>query len=272
MSTQTSILHRLFSLEGKGALVTGAGGGIGGALSLALAEAGAMVAIHARTPDKLAKLRCRIEEMGRKAIPLTAELSDLCAARRLVDEAYAAMGRLDILINCAATNRRRPIAQVTEDDWEYIMAVNLRSLYFISQTAYRIMRQQGGGKIIHIGSINSHFALGSVSVYGASKGAVAQLTKAMAVEWAKDHIQVNCIIPGFVRTPLSKPIWDDPYKAEWLRSRIPMRRPAEPEELVGAALFLASPASDYVTGITLFVDGGFSAGGWWEPDEVLRQL
>ncbi len=123
------------------------------------------------------------------------------------------------------------------------------------------MREQGSGKIVHIGSINSSFALGSVSVYGAAKGAVAQLTKVMAVEWAKDGIQVNCVIPGFVATPLSKPLWADPYKAEWMRSRIPMRRPAQPEEIAGPVLFLSSPASSYVNGTTIVVDGGVLAGG-----------
>jgi gluconate 5-dehydrogenase/2-deoxy-D-gluconate 3-dehydrogenase len=184
-----------------------------------------------------------------------------------VAAAHKALGSLDILINCAATNRRKPVAEVTEDDWDTIMAVDLKSLYFMSQAAHALMRQRKAGKIIHIGSLNSSFALGSVSVYGAAKGAVAQLTKVMAVEWAKDNIQVNCVIPGFVATPLSRPIWEDPYKARWMRTRIPARRPAQPEELAGAVLLLASPASSYITGTTIVVDGGVLAGGWWEPDE-----
>ncbi len=260
------VLERLFSLKGKAALLTGAGGGIGHALATALAGAGASVAIHARKKEKLADLEKSIAREGGKAVSLTAELGDLGEARELVQKAHAAFGRLDILINCAATNRRKPVAEVTEDDWDSIMAVDLKSLYFMSQAAHALMKPQGSGKIIHIGSINSHFALGSVSVYGAAKGAVAQLTKVMAVEWAQDNIQVNCVIPGFVATSLSRPIWDDPFKASWLRTRIPARRPATPEELVGPVLLLAAPASSYITGTAIIVDGGVLAGGWWEPD------
>ena len=257
---------------GQGGLADRSGGGIGHALARALAGAGASVALHARTMDKLKGLAADIEREGGKAVSLTAELGDMAAARGLVDAAHAAFGRLDILVNCAATNRRKPIAQVTEQDWDEIMAVDLKSLYFLSQAAYRYMKVQKSGKVIHIGSINSHFALGSVSVYGAAKGAVAQTTKVMAVEWAKDNIQVNCVIPGFVATPLSKSLWEQPFKAEWMRSRIPLRRPARPEEIAGAVLFLSSPASSYVTGTTIVVDGGVLAGGWWEPDDVIAAL
>lgn len=269
---QSDVLQKLFSLEGKAVLLTGAGGGIGHALATGLAGAGASVALHARTMAKVEDLAGEIERSGGRAVCLTAELGDLDAARGLVEKAHAAFGRLDILINCAATNRRKPIAAVTEDDWDSIMAVDLKSLYFMSQAAYGLMRNQKSGKIIHIGSVNSSFALGSVSVYGAAKGAVAQLTKVMAVEWAKDNIQVNCVIPGFVATLLSKSLWEDPYKSNWMRSRIPVRRPAQPEEMVGAVLLLAAPASSYITGTTLVVDGGVLAGGWWEPDDVIAKL
>jgi len=270
--TDSTTLHDYFSLEGKAALLTGAGGGIGHALARALAGAGASVALHARTRDKIEGLAAQIEKAGGKTVSLTAELADVDAARGLVDAAHAAFGRLDILVNCAATNRRKPIAQVTEQDWDDIMAVDLKSLYFMSQAAYRHMKARKSGKIIHIGSLNSSYALGSVSVYGAAKGAVAQTTKVMAVEWAKDNIQVNCVIPGFVATPLSRPLWEDAYKAEWMRSRIPLRRPARPEEIAGAVLLLAAPASSYITGTTIVVDGGVLAGGWWEPDDVIAAL
>jgi NAD(P)-dependent dehydrogenase (short-subunit alcohol dehydrogenase family) len=272
MERDTGTLQRFFSLEGKAALLTGAGGGIGHALGKALTGAGAAVAVHARTLDKLADLEADIGRAGGNAVCLTAELGDVGAAKELVERARAALGRLDILVNCAAMNRRKPIRQVTEDDWDTIMAVDLKSLYFMSQAAHGIMRTQGGGKIVHIGSVNSSFALGSVSVYGAAKGAVAQLTKVMAVEWAKDNVQVNCVIPGFVDTPLSKPLWAEPFKADWMRSRIPMRRPARPDEMAGAVLLLSAPASSYITGTTVVVDGGVLAGGWWEPDDVLEQL
>jgi len=265
-------VEELFSLQGKRALITGAGGGIGHSLARGMAGVGASVAVHARTPQKVQALAEGIEAAGGRAVVITAELTDVKEARRLVAESHSALGGLDILINCAATNTREPIDEVTEEHWDRIMAVNLKSLYFMSQEAHRLMKANQSGKIIHIGSINPFFALGGVSAYGASKGGVTQLTKVMAVEWAKDNVQVNCVVPGYIATPLSKPIWDDEYKANWLRTRIPVRRPADPEELVGAVVFLASESSTYITGTTIVVDGGVLAGGWWEPDEVLAKL
>jgi NAD(P)-dependent dehydrogenase (short-subunit alcohol dehydrogenase family) len=258
------IFERLFSLHSKTALITGAGGGIGRVLAVALAQAGATVGLHDLTQAHLTESITLVEAAGGRAIPFTANLGDLAACRQLIADAHAALGRLDILVNCAATNRRKPIAAVTVADFDLITAVNLRSIYFLCQAAQPIMQTQGGGKIINISSINSFFGLGSVSVYGLTKGAVTQLTRVMAVEWAKDNIQVNAIAPGFMATPLSQPVWADQHKAAWLRSRIPQRRPGQPEELVGVLLLLASAASTYITGQTLVVDGGFLAGGSWE--------
>jgi 2-deoxy-D-gluconate 3-dehydrogenase len=196
-------------------------------------------------------------------------LSRVEACRQLVTEAHQALGGLDVLINCAGVNRRKPIAAVTEADFETIMDINLRSIFFLSQAAQPIMRQQGGGKIINIGSVNSHYGLGMISVYGASKGGLVQMTRVMAVEWAKDNIQVNCLTPGFMITPLTEePLWGHPHRSRWLRNRIPARRPGQPEELLGAALLLASAASSYMTGTTVVIDGGFLAGGSWEEDEL----
>jgi 2-deoxy-D-gluconate 3-dehydrogenase len=267
LTAPNNILQRLFSLEGKVALVTGASGGIGRALAVGLAEAGAAVAVHGRKPDEIAKTCAGVEAAGARALPLAADLSDPAMPRQMVDEVCGSLGRLDILINCAATNRRKPIAEVTEEDYDFIMAVNLKSVYFLTQAAYPKMKAQGGGKVIHIGSINVQFALDTVSVYGASKGGMHQLTKIMAVEWAPDNIQVNCIVPGFIYTPLSQPLWADPAKSHWFRSRLPTRRPGQPEEVVGLALFLASHASDYITGQSFVIDGGFTAGGSWTRDE-----
>ena len=273
MATDLKTLQRFFSLEGKVALVTGAAGGIGRVLASTLAGAGASVALHDLSLDRLAEVagadRGRRREDG---VPGRRTWATWTRRASWSGGRGRPWGRLDVLVNCAAMNRRKPIREVTEDDWDTVMAVDLKSVYFLSQAAHAIMREQGGGKIVHIGSINSSFALGSVSVYGAAKGAVAQLAKVMAVEWAKDGIQVNCVIPGFVATPLSNPLWADPYKAEWMRSRIPMRRPAQPEEIAGPVLFLSSPASSYVNGTTIVVDGGVLAGGWWEPDEALAKL
>jgi NAD(P)-dependent dehydrogenase (short-subunit alcohol dehydrogenase family) len=262
-----ALFERLFSLEGKTALITGAGGGIGRVLAVALAEAGAAVGLHDLTAVQLEEPRQMVEAVSGKSVLLTADLADIEACQRLVAEAQAALGWLDILINCAATNRRKPIAAVSQDDFDTIVAVNLRSIYFLAQAARPLMQAQGGGKIINIGSINIFYGLETVSVYGLTKGALAQLTKVMAVEWAKDNIQVNCLVPGFMLTPLSQPVWDDAYKAGWLRSRIPARRPGLPEDLVGMTLLLASQASAYLTGQTIVIDGGFLAGGSWEQEQ-----
>ena len=266
MAISTSLLQRLFSLEGKAVLITGASGGIGGALATAFAQVGAVIGVHGRDEARIMETCGEIESLGGQAVPLPTELGSVSACRSLIADACEKMGRLDILINNAATNRRKAIDAVTEEDYEIILATNQRAPYFLSQAAHPLMKAAGGGKIIHIASINVFYALDTVSVYGMSKGALAQLTKIQAVEWAPDNIQVNCITPGYIRTPLSNPIWSDPRKASWLRARIPQRRPAEPEELVGLALLLASPASSYITGQNIVVDGGVLAGGSWDRD------
>jgi 2-deoxy-D-gluconate 3-dehydrogenase len=266
MPERGAFFERLFSLEGKVALITGASGGIGRSLALGLAEAGAAVAVHGRKHEEIEATCMLIKEAGGCALPITAELGDLDAVRGIVAKTVGELKRLDVLVNCAGMNRRKPIVEVTEDDFDTIMAVNLKSIYFLSQTAHPHLRERGG-KIIHIGSINAYYALDTVSVYGASKGGLNQLTKVMAVEWASDNIQVNCVVPGFIYTQLAKPLWDDPKRAHWFLSRLPMRRPGQPEDLVGATLFLASSASDYVTGQSFIIDGGFTAGGSWQRDE-----
>ncbi|MEP9390045.1 SDR family oxidoreductase [Mesorhizobium sp. KR9-304] len=157
-------------------------------------------------------------------------------------------------------NKRQPILDVDESTYERIMAVNLRGLYQLSQAIVPMM-PASGGKIVNIGSINSEIGLAHVSVYGATKGAVKQLTKVMAVEWASRNIQVNCIIPGFMRTPLSAAVWADEKKRRWMSERIALQRPGEPEELLGMAIYLSSKASSYVTGQAIIIDGGVTAGG-----------
>lgn len=267
MENKRSIFDRLFSLKGKAALITGSSSGIGRALAIGLAEAGAVVGVHGRDEARTHETCATIEAAGGQAVPLLAELQNTEDCRALIDRTSRALGRLDILINNAATNRRKPIAEVTEEDWEFINAVNLQAPYFLSQAAYPLMRRQGGGKIIHIGSMNIFYGLDTVSVYGVTKGGLAQMTKIMAVEWALDNIQVNCITPGFILTPLSRLLWADDEKARWFRNRIPLRRPGLPKEVVGLALMLASEASSYITGQNIIIDGGFSAGGSWHRDE-----
>ncbi len=265
--TETSpIFQQLFSLEGKTALITGSAGGIGQVLAKSFAEAGATVATHDLTPALAQKAADYVTEAGGQAVPVAGNLAQVEACRQIAQATREATGRLDILINCAATNRRKPIMEVSEEDFDFVTAVDLKAVYFLSQAAQPMMVAQGGGKIINIASITPFFALDTVSVYGLAKAAVVQMTKTMAVEWASDNIQVNGIAPGFMDTPLSKPLWQDAEKAKWYRSRIPMRRPGLPEELVGMALLLASPASSYMSGQTYIIDGGFEAGGSWNRD------
>lgn len=260
------ILERLFSLRGKVALVTGAAGGLGTVLARALAEAGAHVAVQDLETAPTKAVASSIEALGAEAVALSGDLGDVATCRRVVAEAARTWGRLDILLTCAAVNRRKPIVEVTEEDFDHISAINTKAVYFLSQATQPHLKRQGGGKIIHIGSINPFYALDNVSVYGLSKGAVVQMTRAMAVEWAADNIQVNCIAPGFLRTPLSQPLWNDATTSRWLRSRIPQRRPGEPDELIGTTLLLASGASSYLTGQTIIIDGGFDSGGSWQRD------
>jgi len=266
MTDTFSLFQRLFSLKDKTALITGGSGGIGAILATALAEAGATVGVHGRTAEKATEVCRQIEDKGGKAVAFIADLTEVAANRQLIDAAAATLGRLDILVNCAAINRRKPLIEVTQDDYDTIMATNLRSLFFLCQAVQPHMKAQGGGKIINISSANERYGLGTISVYGASKAGVAQASRVMAVEWAKDNIQVNCIVPGFIMTPLTaQPLWGVEHRSQWLHDRIPLRRPGQPADLLGATLLLASAASDYMTGSSIVVDGGFFAGGSWEP-------
>jgi NAD(P)-dependent dehydrogenase (short-subunit alcohol dehydrogenase family) len=267
MAKTESLIERLFSLEGKAALVTGGSSGIGQAIAVAFAGAGADVAVNGTRPDKLEATSRLIEAEGRRAVLLPADVGHVEACRKLVSDAHSALGRLDILVNCAGMNRRKPITEATEDDFDRILAVNLRSAYFASQAAQPLMAAQGGGKIINIGSMTCYIGLGAVSVYGMSKSALGEVTKTMAIEWAPSNIQVNCLAPGFIRTPLTEEgVWKDPKKANWILNRVAARRAGHPEDLIGTAILLASTASDYITGQIIGVDGGFLAGGSWDLD------
>jgi gluconate 5-dehydrogenase len=264
MEQALSTIEQLFSLRGKAALVTGASGGIGRALAVGLAGAGAAVALSGRDLEDLEITRAEIEARGGRCVVLPADVREVETCRALVADAAGALGGFQILVNCAGINRRKPVEEVTTEDFDTVMAVNLRSVYFLCQAAFPVMRDAGGGKIIQIGSVTSFVGLAAVSVYGATKAAIAQLTKTLAVEWACHNIQVNCLVPGFIMTPLTEQgLWGNPRRSAWLLDRIPARRPGEPRDLVGAVLLLASPASDYMTGQTVTVDGGFLAGSPW---------
>jgi len=258
-------LDKYFSLAGKAALVTGASGGIGRALAVGLAGAGAKVALHGRNVGQLEETAREVRSAGGESVSLAADLLKPEASAALVDQCVAKLGRLDVLVNCAGMNRRKSIDAVSDDDYDTIMAVNLRSVYFLSRAARAVMKRQGGGKIVHVTSLTSSMGLAGTSVYGMTKAALAQLAKTQAVEWAADNIQVNCLAPGFIVTPLTEgPLWGDEKKRAWLLGRIPAKRPGTPDDMVAAVLYMAGPGSAYLTGQMITVDGGVLAGGSWD--------
>lgn len=256
---------QLFSLQGKTALITGGSGDIGRAIARAFAGAGAAVALNGTAQAKLDLAVDEIKAVGAQAVGIKADISRASDRVRMVEEAVHAFGRIDILVNCAGNNRRKPILEVTEEDYESIMGIHVRGAYFTCQTVAPYMMAQGGGKIIHVGSLTIRIGLSDVSVYGMAKAGLDALTRTQAVEWAQHNIQVNCLAPGFIRTALTEEgQWKNPKRSAWILERTPMRRPGQPDELAGAALLFASPASSFITGQTLFVDGGVLAGTpWW---------
>src|SRR3954470_10684801 len=246
-----------FKLDGKVALVTGASAGLGAAIAVALAEAGADVACHgnSRSPDATCE---EIRKLGRVAHPVTGDLSKPDAARAIFEETLEGLGRVNILVNNAGTIRRAPAAEFSEEDWALVLEVNLSSVFRLSQAAGRHMIERGmGGKIINIASLLSFQGGITVPSYAAAKGGVAQLTKALANEWASKKINVNAIAPGYMRTDNTKALQADETRNRQILERIPAGRWGEPSDLAGAAIFLASAASDYLHGHVLVVDGGW---------------
>jgi NAD(P)-dependent dehydrogenase (short-subunit alcohol dehydrogenase family) len=254
----------LFGLKGKVAIVTGAGGGLGAWFCAGLAAAGARVLLTDHPQSSTAETAGVLRRSGADVHEYACDLLDDQAADSIVSAALSRFGRIDILVNNAGTNRREPIFEVTRATWDLISTVDLRLPYELSRSAARVMiEHRSGGSIIHIGSLNNAIGLEGVSVYGAHKAALCQLAKSMAVEWAKHQIRVNAICPGFMLTPLSKPLWDDPVKGAWILQRSLLNRPGYPDELVGVLLLLASDAGSFVTGQALYVEGGWLAGTPW---------
>jgi len=245
-----------FRLDGQKALVTGASKGIGAAIAVALAEAGADVACHgnSRAPDETAE---RVRAQGRQAVALQGDLGDRETAPELVAATLAKFDRIDILVNNAGTVRRAPAVDVAEADWDAVIEVNLRSVFRLCQLAGRGMLELGRGKIVNVASLLSFQGGITVPAYAASKGAVAQLTKALANEWAGKGVNVNAIAPGYIRTDNTSALQSDPVRSRQILERIPAGRWGEVSDLTGAAVFLASRASDYVNGHLLVVDGGW---------------
>lgn len=247
-----------FKLNGKVAIVTGSARGLGQAIALGLAEAGADVALVDILD--MVKTKMQIEKMGRKCIAITADLSKKASAELIVDETVKGLGGVDILFNNAGIIRRAPFTDFTEKDWDDVMSINIRGLFFLSQAVVKVMVEQGrGGKIINTASMLSFQGGILVPSYTSSKSAVMGLTRLMACELAKHNINTNAIAPGYMATDNTKPLRDDPIRNQAILDRIPAGRWGKPEDLQGVAVFLASSASDYMNGYTVAVDGGWLA-------------
>ena len=252
--------QKLFDLTGKVAVVTGGNGGIGLGIAMGLAGAGANIVIAARSVEKTAQALEDIRTLGVEAHGITVDVTQEPAIQRMVTSTIDHMGRLDILVNNSGIAVRAQPQELTASQWDSVVDVNLRAAFLASKEAYPQMVKAGGGKVINVGSMYSIFGSDWGAPYAASKGGLVQLTKSLAVAWAKDNIQVNAVLPGWIVTDLTRGIQDaDPNRYDNISRRIPTGRWGEPSELAGAAVFLASTASDYVTGATLAVDGGYSS-------------
>ncbi len=249
----------MFDLKGRVALVTGGNGGIGLGMARGLAEAGAAIGIAGRNQAKSEVAAAELAKLGVKTAVLTADVTDEAQCRRMVDDTVARLGRLDILVNNAGINIRKAPQDLSTAEWKEVVDTNLTSAFTCSQAVYPVMKGAGGGKIINIGSMLSIFGAGFAAAYGASKGGIVQLTKALASGWAKDNIQVNAVLPGWIDTDLTRSARE---QIKGLNTMVLMRTPAgrwgQPPDLAGVAVFLAAPASDFITGAAIPVDGGYS--------------
>jgi 2-deoxy-D-gluconate 3-dehydrogenase len=249
----------LFNLSGRVAVVTGGNGGIGLGMAKGLAAAGASVVVAARNAEKA---EAAVAALGAGSNFIALDVADESSCKALIDETVARYGRLDILVNNAGTSIRKPPEDYTAAEWRTVLDTNLTGALFCSQAAYPAMKKAGGGKIINIGSMYSIFGTSYGAAYAASKGGLVQLTKSLAIAWAKDNIQVNAVLPGWIDTELTQGARVHvPELHERVLARTPAGRWGVPEDLAGIAVFLAAPASDFVTGAAIPVDGGYSSMG-----------
>ncbi len=253
-------MTQLFDLTGRVAIVTGGNGGLGLAMATGLAQAGADVVVAARNSSKTDAALAGIEATGVRALAVSVDVTEESDVNAMVAQTLDAFGRVDILVNNAGVTVRKEPQDLSADEWDHVLDVNLRAAFLASRAVYPSMKAQGGGKLIHIGSMFSIFGGGgSGAPYSSSKGGIVQLSKSLAVAWAKDNIQSNAILPGWFMTELTSAIpANQPDRYDLISRRIPAGRWGEPEELRGAAVFLAGSASDYVTGAVIAVDGGYA--------------
>src|SRR5438105_3594741 len=256
-AARSRIMATDFDLTGKVAIVTGGNGGIGYGLAQGLAQAGADIVVAARQPAKNAQAIASLHALGVRALSAPTDVQDETSVQAMVEASIETFGRVDILVNNAGINVRKAPQDYTLEEWQQVLNTNLTGVFLCARAVYPYMRQAGGGKIINIGSMTSIFGSSVSPAYAATKGGVVQFTKSLAVFWAKDNIQVNVILPGWIHTDLTASTSAERYN--FITARIPHGRWGEPDELAGAAVFLASRASDYITGIALPVDGGYTS-------------
>jgi NAD(P)-dependent dehydrogenase (short-subunit alcohol dehydrogenase family) len=254
----TGFLKELFSLEGRVAVVTGGSSGIGEAMASALALAGAQVVIVARDPTRLSATCRSLRDAGCAAAWVSADLSDRAEVRRGASAAAAAFGEPDILVNCAGVNLRPELGSLSEEHWDLMLAVNLTAPFLLGQRFGPAMASRGWGRIINVTSQQALRAFGNSGGYGPSKAGLAALTRSQSEAWSASGVCVNSVCPGFVSTPLTVEVASDPVRSAALADRTHMGRNGEPSDFAGVAVFLASTASDYITGQTIYADGGFS--------------
>ena len=250
---------QLFDLTGRVAIMTGAGRGLGRTMALALAAAGADLALASRTTPELDSLVGEIGALGRRAIAVPTDVTSPDACEALVAAAVERLGRLDILVNNAGTNVRKSALEITPDEYDFVLQTNLKGYFNGARAAGRRFVEQGSGKVINVSSILGSVALPNQAAYASSKGAIDQLTKVLAIEWATANVQVNGLAPTYFETDLTRPLYEDPERKAFIEERTPMGRWGQPHELAGAVIFLAGDASNFVTGQTILVDGGWTA-------------
>lgn len=249
----------LFSLAGKVAMVTGASAGIGREIALGYAHSGADIIAVAQNEERLNSLKAEVEGLGKRCMIFRANLVSTEKIQELVDTAVAKMGRIDILANVAGVNVHKPAEEMTEEEWDFVYNVNIRTLFFLCQSVGKVMLENGYGKIVNISSTFGFVGFAGRSAYGSTKAAVTNLTKTLALEWSSRGINVNGIAPGPVRTPAREELFSKPEFFNNLIAKVPIKRVADPIDIVGPAIFLASQAASFVTGETLLVDGGYCA-------------